>query len=79
MTTIRRQRRSQHTGLITQEAVDAFKRADWIGLHRALRLKPWEASPLDSAYVVSAEVDGTGYARTLPRARQLRAELEAFV
>ena len=33
---------------ITPEAVEYFAKADWRALHRALGLKPWEASPLDA-------------------------------
>jgi hypothetical protein len=33
---------------ITDEAIAAFKAADWMGLHRALGLKPWMPSPLDT-------------------------------
>lgn len=32
---------------ITPEAQDAFDRGDYMGLHRALGLKPWEPSPFD--------------------------------
>src|SRR5215467_9016735 len=31
---------------ITPEAIDAWKRADFMALHRALGLMPWERSPL---------------------------------
>jgi hypothetical protein len=31
---------------ITHEAVEAWKRADFMALHRLLSLKPWESSPL---------------------------------
>jgi hypothetical protein len=37
------------THRITQEAQDAFELGDYIGLHRALGLKPWEPSPFDIA------------------------------
>ncbi len=33
---------------ITPEAVDAFRAGDYLGLHRALGLAPWETSPLPS-------------------------------
>ena len=31
---------------ITPEAVEAFKAGDFLALHQALGLKPWEVSPL---------------------------------
>jgi hypothetical protein len=31
---------------ITAEAVEAYKAGDYLGLHRALELRPWEVSPL---------------------------------
>ena len=32
---------------ITPEAMAAFRAGDWMGLHRALDLRPWQPSPLD--------------------------------
>ncbi|MFN6935546.1 MAG: hypothetical protein ACK4NZ_10395 [Tsuneonella sp.] len=32
---------------ITPEAVTAYRKSDWLGLHRALGLKPWQHNPLD--------------------------------
>jgi hypothetical protein len=43
----RRTPKSRHAHFITSEAIDAFRRSDWIGLHRAAGLKPWQTSPLD--------------------------------
>jgi hypothetical protein len=34
------------TSHISYEAVEAWKRADFVALHRLLRLRPWESSPL---------------------------------
>ena len=34
---------------ITSEAIELFRRRDWLGLHRELLLKPWQRSPLDAA------------------------------
>ncbi len=39
---LRRERRSH----LSQVAVDAFDAGDVMGLHRALRLRPWVESPL---------------------------------
>ncbi|MGE0775204.1 MAG: hypothetical protein AB7G25_07655 [Sphingomonadaceae bacterium] len=33
---------------ITPAAVEAYHSRDWLGLHRALGLKPWQCSPLDA-------------------------------
>ncbi len=59
---------------ITPEAVDAFRSADELTLHRALGLKPWEASPLDrnNPYLV-----GSPYSISWEKSRELRTELEA--
>lgn len=32
---------------LTPEAVEAFMAGDWLALHQALGLRPWQASPLD--------------------------------
>lgn len=80
MTTIKRQRRVQRDGLVTPEAVEAFRAGDWIGLHRALRLKPWQASPLDATTDEPPQglCDQPGpYRDSWARARSLRLELEA--
>lgn len=34
---------------LPDEAIVAFRAADWLALHRALRLKPWEPSPLEAS------------------------------
>ncbi len=62
---------------ITAEAQQAYEKGDWLLLHRALGLKPWEASPLDVERPEDAELRvGSAWARTVPDALQLRAELE---
>lgn len=38
----------QRENRITPEAVAAFHAGDWMALHRALGLRPWEVSPLDA-------------------------------
>jgi hypothetical protein len=48
MTTIRRRTRSQQAGRITPEAVAAFNAGDHATLKHALRLPPWQVSPLDA-------------------------------
>lgn len=76
MTTLHRRKRTEQAGRITQAAVEAFRAGDELALHRALRLPPWQISPL--------QVDrdcpwpaGTGGAMTWPDSVALRAELEA--
>ena len=48
MTTIRRRTRNQQAGRITPEAVAAFVAGDHATLKHALRLPPWQVSPLDA-------------------------------
>ena len=48
MSTIRRRTRNQQAGRITPEAVAAFVAGDHVTLKRALRLPPWQVSPLDA-------------------------------
>lgn len=48
MTTIRRRTRTQQAGRITPEAVAAFRAGDHATLKHALRLPPWQVSPLDA-------------------------------
>lgn len=60
---------------IAPAAYAAFQAGDWMGLQRELRLKPWEASPLD-ATTDTPPAAGRGYRDSWPRARALRAELE---
>ena len=76
-----RRRAKVRRARITPEAVAAFRARDWIQLHRALGLKPWEASPLDVRPGDEAEAAGPGagvYERSFPQALQLKAELEDF-
>lgn len=49
MAGVRRRRRLEKAGRITQEAIAAFKAGDVIALQRALRLPPWQVSPLTVA------------------------------
>lgn len=75
MTTYRT-RRAEAGPRITAEAVAAFRAGDWIGLHRALRLRPWEASPLDAATDTPIR-GGQPYVDSWAQARELRLALEA--
>ena len=63
---------------ITAEAEDAYRASDHAALHRALDLKPWEASPID-ATGDSPWPTGCAGERTWDQALRLRAELEAAV
>jgi len=62
---------------ITPEAIDAFRAGDRLTLHRALGLRPWQASPLDADTDEAPWPPGTVGAASWPLARGLRAELEA--
>ena len=69
---------------ITPEAVDAFVAGDYLELHLALALAPWQSSPLPQA-VCALGVDpkrppvqnGTAYAETWQLAVELQRELQA--
>ena len=63
---------------ITPEAQEAYRRRDYLLLHRHLGLKPWEASPLDvdSPAQPSPWPEGSGGGWSWPQALQLHAELE---
>ena len=58
---------------LTAAAVQAWREGDRIALHRALRLDPWEASPLDEENVYSPN---TAYADSWQQSRDWRLELE---
>jgi hypothetical protein len=53
-------RRGGRRGRITPEAIAAWQACDYMALHCALGLRPWEASPL------SSEVDALGVSETNP-------------
>jgi hypothetical protein len=63
---------------ITLAAVEAYTAGDWMLLHRALGLRPWQPSPLD------ADTDeppawlppGHAWRKDWSTVRQLRLELE---
>jgi hypothetical protein len=58
---------------VSAEARAAYAAGDVLGLHRALGLKPWEASPLDTSQPYS---ERTAFAESWPRSRAIRTELE---
>ena len=60
---------------VTPEALVAFQAGDRMGLHRALGLKPWQASPLDVSDGPCPWPQNTAGAASWPLARWLRAEL----
>lgn len=71
---LRRPKRAEYP--ITVEAVAAYRAGDWLGLHRALGLKPWQPSPLDA--VGECPWNGNSAGATFwPLAVELRAELES--
>jgi hypothetical protein len=69
---------------ITPEAIAAFEAGDYGALHRALGLRPWEASPLPLS-VTSLGVDQdvppdphpVGWAQSVPQAQELQRLLMA--
>lgn len=76
MTTIRRRTRNQQAGRITPEAVAAFVAGDHAALQRALRLPPWQVSPLN-AVGACPYPSGTGGADTWDDSLALRGQLES--
>jgi hypothetical protein len=75
----RKRRTGKHRAPITAEAVKAFMAGDWTALHRALDLRPWEASPLDADTPEPPAWDAlhgsTAYSTSWPAAAALRADL----
>ena len=76
MSTIRRRTRSQQAGRITPEAVAAFVAGDRATLKHALRLPPWQVSPLD-AEGACPYPPLTGAAVTWLDSLALRSQLQA--
>ncbi|MET4127164.1 hypothetical protein ACSSV6_000569 [Roseovarius sp. MBR-38] len=62
---------------VTPEAIEAFQTGDYMGVHRALGLRPWETSPLDADTPEPPEwaVEGDLWAQGWETARELRAAL----
>jgi hypothetical protein len=67
---------------ITPEVVAAYEARDYLALHRALSLKPWQASPLPLELTAlgvdqgRAPDEGTAFALSWPLAQQLQREIE---
>ncbi len=70
-------RRADHA--VTDHAVAAYCAGDWLELHRALGLKPWQINPLDVDPGAPPPDGSSPWADSFPKALQLRAELEAAV
>ncbi len=64
---------------ITVEAIEAYCAGDWMALHRALDLRPWQINPIDVDPGTPPPDGGSPWADSFPKALQLRAELEAAV
>lgn len=68
---------------ITDEAVEAFEAGDYLALHHALGLKPWEPSPLPLSIEPLGVSQGeppagrTLFAAAWPKAQELQRELIA--
>jgi hypothetical protein len=73
-TKVRRRQHAQRQR-ITSDAVDAFLAREFITLHRALGLRPWEASPIDAGEPCVYPA-GSAYAESFDRAVELRNELQ---
>lgn len=82
--TTKRTRIARHQGVtITPEVVDAFRAGDYHRLHRALRLRPWQTSPLPLR-VTELGVDyrpAPKYANAddWKHAQELRRQIEACI
>ena len=62
--------------VITPEAIEAFKAGNWLRLHLALGLKPWECSPLEAdTNILPANRDRSAWAASVERAKNLRKRL----
>lgn len=66
---------------ITPEAIEAFRAGDWLGLHRALGLAPWQPSPIDTDTpeppAWATQRGKTGWAEEWPMVFELRQALDA--
>lgn len=76
MGTPRRRRHSQTTR-ITRETVDAYNAGEAMGLHRLLRLPPWQTSPVDAVGDCPWPA-GTGGYLTWQDSVELRHELQSW-
>lgn len=75
MGTRRRRMHEQVSGQVTSDVIRAFSDGDRQRLHRLLRLKPWQPSPLDVEGECPAP--GTAYAEAWPEAVRLRQAIRA--
>ena len=77
MATNTRYRRRAVAAAQPEAAVRAFAAGDWLGLHRALGLRPWQRSPLDaSSDEVPPDWLGDRGSADFLEAQRLRLELE---
>jgi hypothetical protein len=73
----KRTKRTRHQRIrVTDAAREAFRAGEWMTLHRALGLKPWEVSPLDADDGPCPYPLNTGGGSSWEQAKALRAELE---
>lgn len=80
MTTKRKPKDRRQRLRISAEAISAYIAEDFMRLHSALGLKPWETSPLDvSDDDESPHPPGAGGALSWPKAQELRRLLVAAV
>lgn len=78
MTTKRRPLKRILRTRITAEAIEAYQAGDERRLHRALGLKPWDASPLDAGVLEPFPHDPSlCMAQSWATIRELRLLLEA--
>jgi hypothetical protein len=69
-------RRGERSRRITPAAIAAWQTGDWMGLYRALDLRPWMPHPFDiSENETPAENDTTEWAACFPEILDLRLEL----
>jgi hypothetical protein len=59
---------------ISAAAIEAWRAGDWLGLHRALSLRPWEPSPFDTIGELPPE-DARPWRASWPRVAELRKAL----
>ncbi|HZG28273.1 MAG TPA: hypothetical protein VE079_07415 [Ensifer sp.] len=67
----RHKKRNDHT--ITPAAVTAFNAGEWLALHAALDLAPWQYSPLDVTDERRPHEDTDRHALALKLRRELQA------
>jgi hypothetical protein len=75
----RRRARPAAATRITAGAIAAWKAGDYMDLHRALALRPWEPSPLDVNPERPPQPDGRMWTAAWPLVAELRRELLRLV